>query len=82
MKSKCEHSSKYEAKKPSSKYEVKLLPRQNTKAKKASSKYEVGCEAFIFQRKNETFVEIRTQSVKPSFFRGKTKPSLKYEVKV
>jgi hypothetical protein len=33
------------------------------------------------QRKNEPFIEIQTQSVKPSFFKGKTKPSSKYEVK-
>jgi hypothetical protein len=29
------------------------------------------CEAFVFQGKNETFIEIRTQSVKRSFFREK-----------
>jgi hypothetical protein len=62
-------------KKPSSKYETEETfieirsqrkLHQNTKAKKASSKYEVKCEAFIFQRKNETFVAIGSQSVKHS----------------
>jgi hypothetical protein len=51
-------------------------------SRKASSKYEDGFEAFVFQRKNETFIKIRTQSVKPSFFRAKIKPSSKYKVKV
>jgi hypothetical protein len=32
--------------------------RQNLKPKKSLSKYEVRCEAFIFQRKNKTFVKI------------------------
>jgi hypothetical protein len=36
------------------------------KPKKASSKYEVKYEAFVFKRKNETYIEILSQSVKRS----------------
>jgi hypothetical protein len=33
---------------------------------KPSSKYELNCEAFIVQRKTETFIKIRSKSKKPS----------------
>jgi hypothetical protein len=78
---------------PSSKYEANIRSlHQNTKSKKSSSKYEVRYEAFIFQRKNKTFIKIRSQSVKPSSkdeakvrsLRQNTKPkkhSSKYEVR-
>jgi hypothetical protein len=38
--------------------EKKRRIHQNMKSKKPLSKYEVRCEAFIFQRKNKTFIKI------------------------
>jgi hypothetical protein len=64
------------------------------KPKKSSSKYKVRCEAFIFQRKNETLVKIQSQRsicqntkscVKLSFLEKKqkiAKPSSKDKAKV
>jgi hypothetical protein len=52
--------------KPSFLERKKQSIHQNMKPKKPSSKYEVRCEAFIFQRKNKTFIKIWSQSVKPS----------------